>query len=297
MNNLNMSKNLFAVLLTAAATIGSVTDVSARPQYVIPTGAAGCASCHLDSLGGRGWKPGVLAAFDQGGIAGLKAFLNPVANNNTAPVLHPINNQWDVTVGEAALVIPLQVTDKENDTFSLHGSAPTGYKVSPVTSTAPSNIPTINLSWTPTAAQANKNYTLSLYVQETGVGRTLKSNTVTANIHVWSARVSATKNISQFIVQSAQWKANQLAIAGQVIFKPKLTAAKRSAALKALTLEVKSNSGLVIGQPLKLTVDANGNWQKNLALTASEVPCLVKLNYEGLNAARTVQLAPSTCVK
>lgn len=295
MNNLNMSKNLFAVLLTAAATIGNVTNVSARPQYVMPTGAAGCTSCHLDSLG-RGWKPGVLAAA-QGGIAGLRAFLNPVANNNTAPVLHPINNQWDVTVGEAPLVIPLQVTDKENDTFSLHGSAPTGYKVSPVTSTAPSNIPTINLSWTPTAAQANKNYTISLYVQETGVGRTLKSNTVTANIRVWSARVSTTKNISQFIVQSAQWTANQLAIGGQIIFKPKLTAAKRSAALKALTLEVKSNSGRVIGQPLKLTVDAKGNWQKNIALTASEVPCLVKLNYEGLNAARTVQLAPSTCVK
>lgn len=295
-----MNKKLLSAVIWVVTTLGAITDASARPEYVAPTGAAGCTDCHVSEFGGPPWKPGVLGAFAAGGIAGLAVFiqsLSPVAAD-TKPVLHPINPQWDVTVGEIPLLIPLRVSDAENDTFSVRGSAPmTGYSFSAVRIDSQSNLPTIDFEWAPIATQANKNYKLSVYAQETGAGRTLSSNTVTTNIHVWPARVSATKNVSQFMMQGAQWRNNKLIITGQVIFKPTVTAANRATALNTLRMSVRSNSGFVIGLPLKLTPNANGKWTKTLTLTGTEVPCLVKLKYEGLNAARTVKLAPPTCVQ
>jgi len=291
-----MNKNLLVTALWAAATVGVATDAQAHSQYVVPTGAAGCTSCHYDN-NGSGFKPGVLAAAASplGKIAGLKAFLHPVAAD-TKPVLHPINPKWDVTVGEAPLVISLQVSDAENDTFALHGSAPTGYTLS--SAYIKNNLPTVDLKWAPTAAQAGKVYPLSVYVQETGTGRTLSSNTVAANIQVWPARVSTTKNVSQFSMQGAQWKNNTLTLNGQVIFKSTVTAAQRATALKNLTLSITSASGVIISKPLKLFPQPTGNWSKSITLTASEVPCLVKLSYEGLRAARLVSLAPAaSCLK
>jgi len=291
-----MSKNLLFTALWAAATVVVSTDASARPEYVAPTGAAGCTSCHYDNSG-SGFKPGVLAAAASplGKIAGLKAFLHPTAVD-TKPVLHPINPKWDITVGEAPLVISLQVSDAENDTFALHGSAPTGYTLSPVY--LKNNLPTIDFKWAPTAAQASKVYPLSVYVQETGTGRTLSSNTVTANIQVWPARVSATKNVSQFMLQGAQWTNNTLSLAGQVVFKANLTVAQRTSALASLTLNIMSSSGVIVYAPVKLSPQVNGNWFKAIPLTGSEVPCSIKLSYEGLKAARSVSLAPAaTCVK
>ncbi len=293
-----MNKKLLITALWTAATIGVTTEVSARPEYVTPTGAAGCTSCHFDNSG-SGFKPGVLAAASSplGLIAGLTAFLHPVAvAPDTKPVLHPINSKWDVTVGETPIVIPLQVTDAENDTFGLHGSAPTGYTLSSLY--IKNNLPTIDFKWAPTAAQASKVYPLKVYVQETGAGRTLSSNTVIANIQVWPARISATKNISQFMMQGAQWKNNSLSLAGQLVIKTGLTTAQRTAALNSLTMSIMSASGAIISTPVKLLPQANGNWFKTIPLTGSEVPCTVKLSYEGFKAARAVSLAPvATCVK
>ncbi|MDO9105594.1 MAG: hypothetical protein Q7U57_11615 [Methylovulum sp.] len=291
-----MNNNLLVTALWTATLVGIATDVSARPEYVAPTGAAGCTSCHFDNSG-SGFKPGVLAAAASplGKIAGLKAFLHPVAAD-TKPVLHPINTKWDVTVGEVPLVIPLQVSDAENDTFAVHGSAPTGYTLSKVY--IKNNLPTVDLKWAPTAAQAGKIYPLSLYVQETGTGRTLKSNAITANIQAWAARVSPTKYVSQFMLQGAQWQNNTLSLGGQLIFKANLTAAQRSAALANLTLNLTSANGTIIHTPMKLLPQANGNWSRNIPLTRTEVPCTIKLSYEGLRVARAVSLAPATtCVK
>jgi hypothetical protein len=88
-----------------------------------------------------------------------------------------------------------------------------------------------------------------------------------------------------------------MTLSGQVIFKPNVNAAQRKAALKTLALNVMSDSGQVIGLPLKIVPNASGHWSKTLSLTATKVPCLVKLSYEGLKSARTVQLAPASCVK
>lgn len=293
-----MNKNLLMTTFFTAIAMAQSPDVLARPEYVQPTGAAGCTSCHYDTLG-SGFKPGVLAAAQspQGLIAGLSAFLHPTTTTpDTKPFLHPINTKWDITVGEVPLIIPLQVTDAENDTFELHGSAPQTYTVSKVYLS--NNIPTINFTFTPSAAQANKVLPVSFYVVETGAGRTLSSNTVTATIQVWPARTSATKNVSQFALQGAQWKNNVLTLSGKVVYKSSLTAQQRTAAMANLTMSLTSGSGVVISPPVKLTPAASGYWQKNISLSATAVPCGIKLNYEGLQAARIVSLAPAaSCIK
>ncbi|MCF7988248.1 MAG: hypothetical protein K9L60_11830 [Methylovulum sp.] len=293
-----MNKNLLLTTLFTTTAMVMSLDVLARPEYVQPTGAAGCTSCHNDNLG-NGFKPGVIAATQspQGFIAGLTAFLHPTTTTpDTKPFLHPINTKWDITVGEMPLTIPLQVTDSENDTFDLHGSAPQAYTVSKVYLS--NNIPTINFTFTPSAAQANKVLPVSFYVKETGAGRTLSSNTVNATIQVWPARTSATKNVSQFALQGAQWKNNVLTLAGKVVYKSNLTAQQRAAAMAKLTMSLTSSTGIVISPPVKLTPAANGYWQKNINLSATAVPCGIKLNYEGLQAARIVSLAPAaSCIK
>jgi len=268
----------------------------AHPEYVTPTGAEGCTSCHLD-IEGNGYRDGVLAASKSslGLIEGLKAFLKP-APKNTAPVLHPFNNKWDVTIGELPLVISLQITDKEEDEIIVHGSAPIGYTLSPIY--IKNNLPTIDLTWLPTPDQANKTYPLSVYVQETNTSSKLKSNVISATLQVWSARSSLTTQVTQFSLESAKWQSNVLTITGQLAFKNSLTATQRKTALATLNLNVKSNFGKIIVNATKLTLDSKGSWVKKITVDASHVPCTVKLTYEGLRAARPVSLAPSaTCVK
>lgn len=298
MTSRNTIKNLSGALLITASAILAGTAL-AREEYVDPTGAKGCTDCHKDDLG-NGYLPGVLeaSASPLGLFEGLREFLRKGAaqSSNTAPVLHPINAKWDVTVGETPLVIPLQVTDKEDDSFTLHGSAPSGYSSSKVY--VKNNLPTIDFSWRPTAAQANKSYPVSLYVQETGDGSPLKSNTITATIQVWPARNSKTKNVAQFMLQGAQWKNKALTLNGQLTFKSNLSSAQLKTALSSLSMTVTSASGKIISQPVKLSANNTGSWTKTFTLGANETPCTVKVSYEGLNAARPVSQAPSsTCVK
>ncbi len=299
-----MKKQLSFIALGVLLNSVVTTPASARPEYVGMTGAAGCTTCHANDFGGGPWKPGVVDAYlNNGGINGLIAFVKAGGATNTtpdtAPVLSQINNQWDITVGETPLVIPLHVFDQENDTFALHGSVPmTGYSISALYTDGVSNLPTQDFKWTPTAAQANKNYTISIYVQENGVGRTLKSNAVTANIFVWPARANAaTAKVKEFKLQAASWAVNKLTLSGQLTFKAGVSAAKRKALLNTLTMQLRSNSGFVVGSPVKLKLDNKGAWKTVLPLTSTQVPCLVKANYEGLNASRVVNLAPASCVK
>lgn len=290
---------LTTTLLLSALSLSSA--VNARPEYIAPTGAAGCTSCHNDNFG-NGYKSSVLTAFNSGGLQGLYNLLHPVTTPNTAPVLSAINSQWDVTVGEVGLVIPLSVSDKQGDSFNINGSITptvTGMTISNVYNDSKTNLPTKDLKWTPTAAQGNKNYMLKVYAKESSNGHSLSSNSVSTNIHVWPARVSATKNVKQFVLQNAQWSANKLTLSGLVIFKPTVTATQRSTYLNTLTLSMRSNLGAVIvGSPAKLAPNSTGAWTKTFTLTGSQVPCLIKVTYEGLNAARTVKSAPTTsCVK
>jgi len=292
-----MIKQWLAAALGWAAAVCMITDAWGYPEYVAPTEAAGCTSCHNDNFG-NGFKPGVLAAFEQGGLAGLKAFLHPAAPKDTKPVIRSINSKWDITVGETPLVIPIKVYDAEKDSFALHGSAPAGYTLSSVYTDSVSKLPTIDFRWAPTAAQANKLYLLSVYAKETGSGRTLSSSAVKTVIQVWPARTSTTKNVSQFMLQSAQWKNGKLILAGRLVFKSNLSSAQRAAALASLTMSIKSSDGHTLHSPVKLAPKANNSWYKSITLINADdeddeqkPPCAVKLEYEGLKVARAVSLA------
>ncbi len=297
-----MQKKILFTVLGLLLNSAINTSALAREQYLTITGAAGCTTCHVDENGGAPWNPGVLEAFDSNGIQGLIDFVNTATTNttpDTAPILSQINNQWDVTVGETPLVISLQVFDQENDSFALQGSAPMqGYTLSPLYIGSTSNLPTIDFNWAPTAVQANKNYKISVYAQENGSGRTLKSNTVSASIFVWPARANAaTAIVKEFKLQTARWSAGKLMLSGQVIFKPEATAEQRMNALNTLTMQLTSKSGFVLASPLKLKLNSTGAWTRALSLSSTKVPCAIKANYEGLNSLRSVKLAPANCVK
>lgn len=288
---------IFNIGLLAAFSVIS-NNVNAFPQFVTPAGASGCGSCHTSSFGGDGLKSGVYEAYVRHGIQGLYDYLHP----DHTPVLSAIDSQWDVTVGEIPLTIPLSVSDQESDSFDIKPTitpTATGITLSTLYTDNKTHLPTKDLKWSPTTAQGNKNYSLSVYALETSVGHSLQSNTVTANIHVWPARVSTTKNVQQFILQSAQWSDNKLTLAGLVVFKPTVTATQRNTYLNTLTMSLRSNAGIIItGSPVKLTPTSTGNWTKTFTLSASQVPCLIKVTYEGLNAARTVKSAPAaSCLK
>lgn len=283
-----MIKELLSIVMLTIM-IGAAADAPARPEYVAPTGASGCTACHNDNFG-NGFKPGVLEALEEGGLAGLKKFLEAAGNVDTNPVLQPINSKWDITVGETALIFPLRISDAEDDTFVLHGSAPTGFSFSSVYIDKVSNTPAVNFRWKPTADQAGKIYTASFYVRETGAGRTLSSNTVTTKIQVWPARVSSTRYVKQFMLQAAKWKDGRLTLIGQVFFKAGLSAAQRDYALASLLMTITNSKGRMISLPVKLSPLANGNWSKSLKLLEEDedVPCVVRLSYEGLKVERTV---------
>jgi hypothetical protein len=317
---MNMKKQGVAALISGV--LGIVPTVYAQPEFVQPAGAAGCTDCHIMGLEDGvevtlGYLPGVLEAF-KGGMPGLKAFIiklhckqDPSAaeckapQSNTPPVLLPIKAQWDVTVGEEALVIPLLVTDKEDDLFSVTLAQPSsspkasGAIFSAERTDRPSRLPAIDFKWKPTSGQANKTYVVNFTAREKGAGRTEASKPVTATITVWPTRPGqvAKSKISSFVLQRAQWNNGILNLAGAVEFKLGLLPVQRKAAINALTVKMRSNSGAPVGSVWKLTVDANGNWVKSLSLPTGSVPCIIKLNFEGLNASSPVKLAPGSCVQ
>lgn len=290
-----MSKFFSVVIVWAFAGFGLIENAVAQAVWVEQTGAKDCLSCHLSISGGGARIPAADAAYDSGGVPGLAEYIRSL-NNNTKPKLNSVNPEWNVTVGELPLKIPLQVSDAENDPFTITGTIPlTNYTLSDVRIDNKTNLPTIDLQWTPTAAFANKSIKLSLYAKET-VEQPLSSNTVSTTIHVWPARTSNTKLVSQFILQGAAWRSNKLALTGQLFFKAGVSAAERAAALKVLQMNILSKNGFVITDPVMLSPDSNGKWSKTLTLTAGETPCIVKLGYEGFNAIRSVNPAPPACI-
>jgi hypothetical protein len=282
-------------------SLGIMSNVSAKEQWAIELGVFPvCTGCHTSQDAAKdNAKLEARQAYRNGGvIPGLQDFL--AASSNAKPVLLPIDNQWNAQVGEEQLSIPLIVKDKESDKFVIQTNAPKGYSFSAPYTVASINLPAIDFRWKPTAAQKNKKYTVNFTaIETTSAAATQNSNTVTANIFVWGARAASPKNVvSQFVVDNAKWGANKLTMTGRIAFKKTATAAAKAAALKALWLNIKSYTGVVAGTPVLLKPNAKtGVWTSTFALTGTKVPCTVKADYEGLNAARTVKTAPVTCLK
>jgi hypothetical protein len=299
--NLKMLRHKLGIAaLSVAVALSVSTETLAKAAYMVPTGATNCAACHVDNYG-NGYKPGMLeaAASPWGKFVGLIAWLNASAND-TKPVLLPLNTEWDAMVGEE-LVIPLRYSDAEDDSFSLLGKVPVGMKpVFPIAVDAQTHLALAGVIWTPTADQANKTFTINVAAKELGAGRSLISdapNITAVKVRVWPARTSATKDVSHFMVRRAQWNNHQLLLEGKVLFQSSVTLAQRKTALANLTMNIKTESGVVIGSPLKLTTGLNGNWTQTLSLLDTQVPCVVQLDYEGIIATRTVKITPATCVK
>lgn len=296
-----------SIMILVSTSIAITPNAYAQGIFADQLGVSGqCLLCHTSEEGGLDTvKPAALKAWQNGGvIPGLQNFLKPPAKNTT-PVLHPIDNQWNVQVGEVPLTIPLIVTDKEADNFVMQLAnaatplSPKGYSFSNTYTVASRNLPAINFKWKPTAAQKNKNYLVTFQAKETTATGTIQlSNKVSANIFVWAARPVSPKNVvEQFIVDNAKWVAGKLTMTGRLVFKKSVTSATKATALKSLRLNIKSNSGVTVGLPAVLTPNATGAWTSSFALTTTQVPCLVKAEYEKLNAARATKTAPLTCKK
>lgn len=253
--------------------------------------------------------------------AALKIVLNPVSSDpDTAPVVKAANKFLSITVGEGPLVIPFTVKDAENDAFDVKGSGLTlsTIPVDPVTNLAnPTFDPVTHLAsftytWdSPEAAHAGLSYPMRVYVKENhrASGRILSSlppvvapaTTAIAPVNVvvtvWPARTNAaTATVGQFQLTSAKWMNNMLTLSGTAVCKT--TVANCATEMAKLSLSLTSVKGTTIGTPVALTTDASGLWTASVAATASQVPCGVIANYDGLKAKRPVISAPgATCVK
>jgi hypothetical protein len=307
-----MNTRFPVVVLAGGLSLWIASDAWSYPAYVAPTSASGCTSCHNDNYG-YGFKSGILAAFEQGGLAGLKNFLHPVVVNpvdpdpededdsdsdddtdpiepvNTKPVIRSINSKWDITVGEAPLVIPIKVYDAETNSFDLHGTAPVGYSFSAVYLDNVTKLPTSDFIWSPSVTQANKSYLLNIYAHETD--RDVSSSPVRTIVQVWPARESSTKNISQLQLTGAQLKNGKLNLAGTLSYRSGLTEAQKAVIQATLVMSVKDLMGNTINTPVKILPQANGNWYKTLTLTGKKIPCTIKLEYEGLRVSRSLGFA------
>ncbi len=222
----------------------------------------------------------------------------PVTAVNTKPVLNAVALQWDAQVG-VLTTIPLSVKDAEQDVFSMSGSVQ-GSKFSAVHPDA-AGLPSIDFSWTPTAAQANKIYSISFMAKETKTALKLTSNKVAVKIRVWAAGDRSAASITKLNVMTSVWSAGKLTLAGNVKFNSLLTAAEKQTFItQKLDLTVTSGTnpigGALVGSAT-VKLDKNGNWSIVLPVAQAQIPCDVTLQYDGQNASRTVSGSPATCLK
>lgn len=299
-----IKKNLFvsSVLITACA--GITANVSAQPQYAAKLGAD-CGVCHATSSGGGGIKKAAMDAFIAGGvIPGLKNFVNSSKSaplpTNTKPVISSIALEWDAEADQA-LTIPLSVTDAEQDAFQISGKLPSGSSLS-TEYTANNGLPTVDFKWTPTAAQANKTYTVTLTAKETSTAQKLSSLPVTAKVRVWPAGNRDQAYISKFIVSTTKWTVGNLTLKGKVIFNTLVTAAEKTTLLNRTDWTVNitqgtTGTGTAISSLQPITLDKGGNWTlSNISLVAP-FSCNATVGFEGKMAARKITGAPKDCLK
>lgn len=221
------------------------------------------------------------------------------------PVILPIDNEWNVQIGEEALSIPLIIDDEEAGGFLMDLTAATpavvnkSYSFSKLYLEPIRKRPTINFKWTPSAKQKPTKYSLVFRANEIiDDGSKQFSVPIKTNVYVWPARPVSSKNVvSQFIVNKANWATNGLTLSGSINFKKTTTPAARVETLKTLRLQVKSNTGTLLGLPIILKPTAKGAWSSKLTLSRTQVPCIIKADYEKLIAARTVSGLVGMCKK
>lgn len=299
-----------ALLIAATAGLFMSTNSSAQETWAIELGESPkCTACHTTQPGnGDSVKPAAQQAYDNGGvIPGLKDYLASLKPpTNAKPVILPIDTEWNAQIGETPLSIPLIIKDEKKSGFKMEltSALPTllanTHSFSSLYLEAAQKRPTIDFKWTPSAKQKATKYTTNFRASEvTSTGATQYSGIVKTSIYLWPARAASAKNVvSQFTVTSAKWVAPKLTLSGRIVFKKTATAAAKTAALKALRLNLKSNAGTTVGSPVALSPNSStGIWASSFTLNAAQVPCLAKAEYEKLIAARTVKLAPSTCKK
>jgi hypothetical protein len=202
-----MNKKLILSSLLTLATVGITSGVWAHPAYVKPANAVGsCGDCHVGGTRSKTFVPGLIAQFpidqtlpiadkikaifrltDAQRLPVWKAWdkkINPKPTTpDTKPVLKIGTARYTVKIGGPALVIPLTVTDKENDTYSIDGpdltaSKPTAFN---------GNVSTFNYIWKVTEPEyAGETFPIEITVKEDQrkKGRNLMSNTVKAFIKV-----------------------------------------------------------------------------------------------------------------
>jgi hypothetical protein len=181
------------------------------------------------------------------------------------------------------------VKDAEQDAFMMTGSV-AGSKFSAVHPDA-AGLPSIDFTWTPTAAQVNKIFTITFQAKETKTAKRLASNKVAVKIRVWAAGDKSAASITKLNVITSKWTTGKLNLAGNVVLNSLLTPAERQAFIaQKLDLTVSAKNGALVGST-PLTIDAKGNW--SVALPVAQVACDIILQFDGQNAARTV----AGCVK
>jgi hypothetical protein len=221
------------------------------------------------------------------------------------PVILPIDTEWNVQIGEVPLSIPLIIDDEEKSGFliDLTSSSPTltdkSYGFSKLYLEPIKKRPTIDFKWAPTAKQKLAKYSVTFRANEIADnGIKQFSAPIKTNVYVWPPRPVSSKNvISQFIISKANWVANTLTLNGNISFKKTASPSARTAALKTLKLQVKSNSGVNLGSPITLKPTAKGIWSSKVTLSRTQVPCIIKADYEKLIAARTVSGLVGVCKK
>lgn len=205
------------------------------------------------------------------------------ATKNTKPVLNSVAQQWDATVGEL-FTIPLSVNDAEQDEFTIIGKV-AGSKLSAIHADA-AGLPSIDFEWTPTAAQANKIFTVTFQAKESKTAQKLISNKVSVKIRVWAVGNRNSASVKTFTVTTSKFANGALNLSGKVALNSLLTAAERTAFFaQKLDLTVSDKNGVLIGS-VPLTLSASGTW--SATLPANPSTCDIILQYEGKNAARTV---------
>ena len=217
---------------------------------------------------------------------------------DTKPILNQIYPEWDAEVGQP-LTIPLSVADQEDDDFAIKG----GVKGATFSDAYDLNqLPTVDFTWTPTEAQANKVYKVKFKAKETSAKK-LSSKTVVAKIRVWPAGGQTdASSVRKFNVSKVKWQGDELTMKGKVLLNKIMTAEERTEFLqKQLDLVITSGNtgtGLPVGDsPLALQLLNNGNWTVSLPLPEAEVPCEISLEYQDNRVARKVKSAPKNCLQ
>ena len=295
-----MTHKLTLSTVIVVASLGLAGTVSATEQIAAKLNTTDCNKCHSSPIQSKtDLRPGVSSAYnqDQRNLTGLKAFL--AQSPAVKPAINPIAVEWDAEVGQR-LEIPLSVSNVELGAFRILGKlAGLSFSADYI---ADSGLPTIDLQWTPTAAQANKAYTLKLTAQETLSAKKLSSVPKTVKIRVWPQGNRDTAYISKLMVATSKWANNMLTLKGKVILNPLMTAAEKSAFLQRTDLTVSltqgtSGTGMALSPALALHLQSNGSWILADIPLPAPVPCSLTVSLDGAKASRTLNGAPKDCVK